>query len=89
MVAHTTSNNLSIFLYPDLVHSVMRSTFGLDDTGEARIPLNNTNTFLLSTLWYVYSCLWLENFYSSFFISFIGCDMYYTKTSMNDLSQSD
>ncbi len=53
--AHTTSNNLSIFLYPDLVHSVMRSTFGLDDTGEARILLNNIHTVLLFTLWY--SCL--------------------------------
>ncbi len=46
MVGHTTSNNLSIFLYRDLVHSVMRSTFGLDGTGEARL-LDNIHTVLL------------------------------------------
>ncbi len=56
--AHTTSNNLSIFLYPNLVHSVMRPTFGLDDTGEARILLNNIHTVLLFTLWY--SCLCVQ-----------------------------
>ncbi len=71
MIAHTTSNNLSIFLYPDLVHSVMRSFFGLDDTGEARIPLNNTNTVLLSTLWYVYSCLCVQFLVAGKFLFFI------------------
>ncbi len=59
--AHTTSNNLSIFLYPYFAHSVMRSTFGLDDTGEARIPLNNIYTpVLLFTLLYAYLCLCVQ-----------------------------
>ncbi len=49
---HTTSNNLSIFLYPDLVHSVMRPTFGLDGTGEARILLSNIHAVLLFTSTY-------------------------------------
>ncbi len=33
-------------MFSSLVHSVMRITFGLEDTGEARL-LNNTHTVLL------------------------------------------
>ncbi len=77
MIAHTTSNNLSVFLYPDLVHLVMRPTFGLDDTGEARILLNNIHTVLLFTLLYAYLCLCVQFLVAGEFLSFILYKFYW------------